>query len=84
MSEKKNVVSVILKKSVGGSSVQFSAPLLPLALLMLHIQKHLELVCVIRATVENYVCIENLSQKEEIQIIIWILYSTRGKYNGQN
>lgn len=51
---------------------------------MLHIQKHLELVCVIRATVENYVCIENLSQKEEIQIIIWILYSTRGKYNGQN
>lgn len=30
---------------------------------MLHIQKHLELVCVIRATVENYVCIENLSQK---------------------
>lgn len=60
---KKNVVSVVLKKSVGGSSVLFSAPLLPLALLMLHIQEHLELVCVIRATVENYVCIENLSQK---------------------
>lgn len=53
----------LFKKSVGGSSVQFSAPLLPLALLMLHIQKHLELVCVIRATVENYVRIENLSQK---------------------